>query len=149
MSKKRQSKPRELRHCQRCSVAFIPQKRQIYCSPECRKPRVIFQSRLCLYCNHEFTPKRKAAVYCSSRCRSRAALLRQEAKRAKLGLSKPSKPLETRQCVCGVRFDQKRHWQKYCSDQCGDRQRQKQFIEGRARELIGRGFYSTPDGNPS
>src|ERR1044072_7867823 len=105
MSKKRQSKPRELRHCQRCSVAFIPQKRQVYCSPECRKSRVILQFRKCRYCNHEFTPKRKAAFYCSSRACSRAAIWRHEEKLEKQGLRKQTQPLEILQCVCGVSFN--------------------------------------------
>jgi hypothetical protein len=146
MSKKRQSQLHKMRQCKRCSIEFIPKNRQVYCSPECHKPRIELHSLKCPNCTHQFMPKRKDARYCSSRCRSRAGLERQKAKLAKQGLSKPSKPLETRLCVCGRSFDQKRHWQQYCSGRCGDRQRQKLRIERNARELIERGFYSSSDG---
>jgi hypothetical protein len=135
MSKKRKSQSHKMHQCKKCSVGFIPKKRQVYCSPECRKPRVDLQSCQCPYCTHEFTPKRKKAKYCSSRCRSRAGLEKQKAKLAEQGLNKPSQALETRQCICGNNFDQTRYWQKYCSGQCGDRQRQKLRIERKAREL--------------
>jgi hypothetical protein len=136
MSKKRQSQPREKRPCKRCSVMFTPKKRQVYCSPECRKPRVKFRPRRCPSCTSKFRPERKDVRYCSNRCRSRAGLSRQKAKLAEQGLSKPSKPLETRQCVCGRSFDQTRHWHKYCFPVCGARYRHDRLIERKARKLI-------------
>lgn len=138
MPKKRESQPRGKRQCPRCSTWFTPKKRQIYCTPECRRPRVKFRLRKCPQCKVKFRPKCKDAIYHDSRCRSRAGLARREARLAKQGLLKPKKPLETRVCVCGKSFKQTRHWQKYCPDRCGERERQKRHIERKARELIDR-----------
>jgi hypothetical protein len=147
MPKKRDSQPSEKRQCPRCSAWFTPKKRQIYCTPECRRPRVKFRLRKCRRCKIKFRPKRKDAIYCNHLCRSRAGLERCEAKLAKKGLSKPRKPLETLQCVCGISFVQTRPWQKYCSGLCGNRQRQKRRIERKTRELIESGF-DPSDGGP-
>jgi hypothetical protein len=149
MLKKRQSQPREKRECQRCSALFTPKKRQVYCSPTCRRPPRRLRSRKCRFCKVKFKPSRKDAFYCSSRCRSRAGLARQKQKLEEQGMSKPSKPLEARQCVCGVHFDQTRYWQQYCSPECASRNRQQQLIERKARELSERGFYSSTGGNSS
>jgi hypothetical protein len=148
MTKNRQSKPCQLRQCKRCSVAFTPKRRQVYCSPKCRKQPVRIRHRRCPHCTNKFRPKRKDAKYCSQRCRSRAGLARYEAELAKQELSKPSKPLETRQCVCGRSFDQNRHWQQYCSPKCGARYRQERLIERKARELNESSFNSPSDGDP-
>jgi hypothetical protein len=147
MSKKRQSPTREKRQCPRCSKLFTPKKRQIYCSPECRRPRVKFRLRTCPQCKVKFRPKRKDARYCSNRCRSRAGLAKSEARLAKLGFSKSKKPLETLQCVCGKTFRQTRPWQKYCPGVCGSRHRQNERIERKAKELNDRAFHSPPEGD--
>ena len=147
MSKKQKSQPRKLRQCKRCSNSFTPKKRQVYCSIECRKPRLKFRLRRCPFCKRKFRPKRKDAIYCSNRCRSRAGLMKHEKRLEEQGLSNPKKPLETRKCVCGISFVQKVYWQKYCSPECAARNRQQRFIERKAKELIECGFDPSTDSN--
>ena len=137
--KRRQEKERERRTCKVCEKLFVPIKRQIYCSADCRKQRPSLQPRKCHNpnCDREFSPKRKDAIYCTDLCGSQVRLIRRKPLQVEENLSDIRKPLELRECAnCGQPFQQKRWWQKHCSSLCGSRMRQQRLIQRKALEFI-------------
>lgn len=93
------------KECRTCRQWFTPQtKRQIYCSDNCKPKKEISDllPRKCEQCRQYYTPYTKTQRFCSSDCRKEAMT-----------------PRRHKSCLwCGVVFETKNGWQKYCSPKC-------------------------------
>lgn len=78
----------------------------------------IFESRLCLTCNLNFTPKNKNQIYCSEIC-SKSFY-----KNSYLYIKKKLEPIECDWLNCNVLFTPKRKDQRFCCPEC-----KKEFLK--------------------
>lgn len=101
-----------IKKCKRCNIEFMTNKSyQLYCSKECRNPKIVHKPKICVSCGIRYIPNQPYQKYCKPIC------------------GRPKKVKISKICVsCKIKFITTNNMRKYCNRKCGSRYNRLRYI---------------------